>query len=287
MPFSDRPPSTAWEAIPLPHDSGWTFWAWFKPASAPNAVCIRFPQENVTPKPLSLTMRQLAHSLGLADWEPMGWSIYGMMYGGGPAVNPGWDQPIPPAPAGADPTLAIYVGQQAQIAAPQAPTGGDSFSRMDADWNAALQLELQLDAAAKQLNATQLRINALNRDLSPDEFRAADQQERREWQEARRWMRDVCARVSRFLKEHHIGITSAAGKRNHYETIYRDNVVPRRPVEGMPQIEREFESYRKMLQSLLSNMQSAHAAAVQDGERRAQQVMSRISTRVRSARAKR
>jgi len=229
----------------------------------------------------------VAQALGLADWEPMGWSALGMMYGGGPGVNPGWDQPIPPAPAGIDPTLTIYVGPQVQVAAPQIAIGGDGYSRIDTDWNAALQLELQLDAAAKQLNATQLRINALNRDLSPDEFRAADQQERREWQEARRWMRDVCARVSRFVKEHHIGVTSAAGKRNVYETIYRDQVVPRRPIENMPQIEREFESYRKMLQSLLSNMQSAQAAAVQDGERRGQQVLSRITARVRSARAKR
>jgi hypothetical protein len=52
-------------------------------------------------------------------------------------------------------------------------------------------------------------------------------------------------------------------------------------------MEREFEAYRKTLQSLLNNMQAAQAAAVRDGESRAQQVLSRITARVRAARAKR
>jgi len=233
------------------------------------------------------TVRQIIHLLGLGDSEAMGWSLYGMTYSGPPGSHPAWDQPIPPAPAGVDPTLVVYAAALAPEAPPRAASSGDAYSRMETDWNAALQLELQLDAAAKQLNATLLRINSLNRDLSSEEFRSADQQERREWQEARRWMRDVSSRVSRFLKEHHIGITSSAGKRDLFESTYRDCIVPRRPLDGTAQLEREFEGYRKMLQSLLNNMQAAHAAAVQDGERRAQQVLTRILARVRSSRAKR
>jgi len=158
---------------------------------------------------------------------------------------------------------------------------------MESDWSASLQLELQLAAAAKQLNGTMLRINSLNRDLSIDEVRAGDQQDKREWHEARRWLRDAAGRLSRFLKDHHIGMTSAIGKRNSYESIYQQYVVPRRPFEGLEQAEREFEIYRKTLQTLLNNMTAANGAAVQDAERRAQLILTRIASKLRNARAKR
>ncbi|MBL8849713.1 MAG: hypothetical protein JNG89_08510, partial [Planctomycetaceae bacterium] len=48
-----------------------------------------------------------------------------------------------------------------------------------------------------------------------------------------------------------------------------------------------FETHRKTVQNLLLQMNSAQAAATQDGERRAQQVLQRIGAKVRAARAKR
>ncbi|RPI78701.1 MAG: hypothetical protein EHM42_13215 [Planctomycetaceae bacterium] len=159
--------------------------------------------------------------------------------------------------------------------------------RMAADWNACLQLEQQLEAAAKQLNATLTRLNTLNRELSPEESRFADQQDKREWQDARRWLRDATAKVSRFLKEHLVGITSAAGKRDSYETLYKQFILPRRSFEGMAQADREFAGYRKLLQSLLNNMNSAQGSAVQDAERRAQAIITRMAARVRAAKSRR
>jgi len=150
-----------------------------------------------------------------------------------------------------------------------------------------LQLEIQLGAAAKQLNAIVQRINSLNRDLSSEERRFSDNQDQREWNDTRRWLRDGMHRVSRVLKDHHVGMTSTAGKRNEYEEIYKNHIVTRTPFEGLIQAERDFEAYRKALQTLLNNMGSAQGAAVQDGERRAQQVLARIAAKVRNARTKR
>jgi hypothetical protein len=100
----------------------------------------------------------------------------------------------------------------------------DVFSRMDAEWNASLQLEPLLAAAAKQLNGTLLRIDSLNRDLSSEESRVADQLDKHEWQDT-----PACS----------------------------------------------------------NNMNTAQTSAMQEGERRAQQVLSRIAAKVRTARSKR
>ena len=222
------------------------------------------------------------------------WSHYGISYDGAQLANPAWDYPIAEPGIAADPSIGIYlhpslVAPAPSAAAPVAVAGPrtGAFARMEADWNACLQIELQLTAAAKQLNATLLRINSLNRDMSPEESRCGDSQDKRDWQEARRWLRDVASRVSRYLKDHLVGITSNAGKRNSFEAIYQQYVVACRPFDSLEQAERDFDSYRKSLQTLLTNMSTVNATAVQEGERRAQQVMARVAAKIRTMRAKR
>jgi hypothetical protein len=224
------------------------------------------------------------------------WSLYGTAYDAQQGANPALDYPIPEPGMAADPSLHIFLHTLlAPLAAPAsmapaiAPGGAaqDAFARMDAEWNLSLQLEQQLAAAAKQLNATLLRINSLNRDLSSEEGRTADQLDKKEWQDSRRLLRDIATRVSRFLKDHHIGMTSAAGKRGSFEAIYEQYVVPRRQFEGIVQAERDFEQYRKTMQTLLNHMNATQTSATQDGERRAQQILTRIAAKVRSSRAKR
>ena len=82
-------------------------------------------------------------------------------------------------------------------------------------------------------------------------------------------------------------MTSNAGKRNAYELIHQQYVVPRRNFEGLVQAERDFEQYHKTMQALLYNMNTAQTSAIQEGERRAQQVLSRIAAKVRTLRSKR
>jgi hypothetical protein len=297
MHFVERPPSTTWEPIPLASDPQCFVWAWFKPPAAPQGLFVRIPAEAFQ-NPVrrqSLTIRTILAALRVDPRQVAVWTLYGVSYDGQQLANSNWDYPIPEPGTAADPSIGIYLHPTA-VAAPAlaAPpvsaspgAGGGVFSRMEADWNSCLQIELQLTAAAKLLNATLQRINSLNRDMSPEEARCADSQDKRDWQEARRWLRDVASRVSRFLKDHLVGITSNAGKRNSYEATYQQYIVPRRQFDGLEQADRDFDAYRKSLQTLLTNMTAVNATAVQEGERRAQQVMTRVAGKIRSSRAKR
>ena len=297
MHIAERLPSTAWEPIPLADDPHSFVWAWFMPPAAPQGLCVRIPDEifRNPARRQPLTIKTILHALQVDPRQVAAWSLYGVSYEGQHLTNPAWDYPIPEPGMAADPTIGIHLHPLSrEVALPAAVTVSASqgthagvFSRMEADWKSSLQIELQLMAAAKQLNATLLRNNSLNRDLSPEESRCGDSQDKRDWQEARRWLRDVASRVSRLLKDHLVGMTSNAGKRNSYESIYQQYVVPRRHFDGLEQAERDFDSYRKSVQTLLNNMGAANSTAVQEGERRAQQVMTRVAAKIRTSRAKR
>jgi hypothetical protein len=297
MHFAERPPSTEWEQVPFLDSPHSFFWVWFKPSGGSNGLCFQIPEESFrdSRRRQPLTMRVLLQTVGVDPRSVAGWSLYGIPNEGQEGANPALDSIIPAPGPGVDPTIGVYLNIASSAAPPAAagspPTttsaSAEIFSRMETAWNASLQLETQLASVAKQLNAMVSRINGLNRDLSSEEFRYADQQDKREWQEARRWLRDIVTRLSRAIKDHAIGLTSAAGKRNGFEAIYKQYVVPRRSFDGLPQAEREFEGYRKSLQTLLNNMIAVHGTAAQDGDRRAQQILTRIASRVRAARAKR
>jgi hypothetical protein len=298
MHFAERPPSSAWEAISFPDEPHTFCWVWFKPAAAPHVMVVRLPDETFRDpaRRLPLTLRRVLTAIGVDPRAVALWSLYGVGYDAQQGASPALDFAIPEPGTAADPSIHIFLHAAPVPVAPVATfpptnatgrTGGDPYSRIDEEWNLSLQLEQQLAAAAKQLNATLQRINSLNRDLSFEEARVADQIDKNDWQEARRWLRDVAARVSRFLRDHHIGMTSAAGKRGSFEAMHQQYVVPRRPLDGLPLTERDFEQYRKTMQTLLNNMNAAQMSATQDGERRAQQVLSRLGAKVRAARSKR
>jgi hypothetical protein len=297
MHFAERFPSTIWESIPFADDPHCFIWAWFKPAGAPHGLVVRIPDE-IYRDPArrgAVTMRRVLAAAGIDPRGVAMWTLYGAAYDAQQGANPALDFPIPAPAPGTDPSIHVVMNAFAPAVpapAPLPPTaalssaGGDAFAHIAEEWNLSLVLEQQLASAAKQLNATLFRLNSLNRDLSSEEGRSADQLDKKEWQDARRWLRDIAARVSRFLKDHHIGMTSTAGKRGSFEAIYEQYVVPRRNFEGLVQAERDFEQYRKTMQTLLNNMNAAQTSAVQDGERRAQLVLTRISAKARAARSK-
>lgn len=297
MHFAERPPSNAWEQVQFPESPQSMVWVWYKPSGAPHGLCLQVPAETFR-DPLRrqpLTLRGLLQTAGVDPRLVAGWTLYGVPHDGQGGVSPALDQVIPEPGAATDPTIGVYLnpaligaalaednGRAASSAAP-----AEIFSRIEAAWHASLQLEIQLASVAKQLNGMVARIQSLNRDLSPEEFRFADQQDKREWQEARRWLREIGNRLGRVIKDHTVGLTSAAGRRNGMEAIYREQVVPRRNFDGLVQAERDFEVYRKALQTLLNNMVAMHGTAMQDGDRRAQQILTRITARVRAERSKR
>lgn len=284
-----RAPSTTWEQVPPSPAAPLGLWIWWGPAHAPQGMLVRLPDDayrNPALAPLTTLRRTLA-ALGIDPHTVARWFVAGIPFDGQAGANPMWDAPLPPPAPGRDPAILVLFDEPAPQPAVEAENPLRSMERIAADWNACLQLEHQLQLARKQLHDTQGRVLKLNRDLIPEERAHADRMDQNEWQDARRWLRDVASRLSKLIKDHDIGMASAAGRRNWFESTYLQVVVPRRPCEGLDEIRREFEMYRKTLQTMLLQMQNAHSLATQDGERRAQQVLGRITARVRAARTKR
>lgn len=285
MTFQERPPSKAWDSLPaspvLPHG----LLVWWKPPEAPHSVLVRIPPRT-TPN-AALTLRTLLSTLGIDPRLVATWYVCGTLYQSGQGTNPLLDMPLPAAAFGDDQAILVELDQHQMRAQSAMDNALNSIDRIAADWTTSLQLENQLELSRKQLSDSLVRINTLNRDLSSDERMYGDRQDQSDWQEARRWLRDVAARLSKLLKECDIGMSSSAGRRNTFESIYHQVIAPRRPCEGLDNIQREFEAHRKTIQTLLMHMGGAQTTATQDGERRAQQVLQRIAAKVRQGRTKR
>jgi hypothetical protein len=138
-----------------------------------------------------------------------------------------------------------------------------------------------------QLNSTLTKLMSLNRDLSPEERNASDTMDHRDWQEARRWIRDGAAVLTRVVRAHDIGVTSSAGNRNKFDDIVDHYVIPRRPLLNLEGIQHQFEVHRKTVQSLNTEMQNAAHGPAHEGESRAVAVLSRIRKKLQAQRNKR
>jgi hypothetical protein len=281
--FQFRQPSQNWETVLLP--TGESMWVWFRPATAPHGLTIRLPEQ-----PQRFTLQQLLQAAGVAVQTVAAWNLHGQSFQvathGGLLM-----QPCPVSPTGSD--LQLHVWTQA-VEVPPTPSPSTAVATddrstrqildtIDADWQAALQIESQMLLVRKQLGNMINRLNTLNRDLNPDERRYADRQDISDWQDARRWLRDVASRVARCIKEHDIGQASMAGRREWFEITFQTKVALRQPFDGIHEVQREFESYRRLVQTQMVGMKAALATASQDGERRAQQLLTRIATKVRSS----
>ncbi|AMV19026.1 hypothetical protein [Planctomyces sp. SH-PL14] len=311
-----RPPSPTWEPAAPPDLPQATLWAWVRPASAPLDVIVRIPPPVVASLGPYLTLRRILTALGGQPADIESWNIGGMLLASGGAEVPALDQPLPLSPQHPDPTVILRLRAfapnyapvpspafapmpiPAPMAAPVFPTtsnqqtvpaGSDlerTFQAIESDWQAIELLESQLAGIRKQLGSQQGRLQSLNRDLSAEERLAADNNDKKEWQDARRWLRDGAGQVARYIREHDIGVTSAAGRRTQIVQSYEEIVLPRKASPQLAVIRSEIETYRKTCQTLLLAMQNASASASRDGENRAQQILSRIAAKVRSTRRK-
>ena len=298
------PPSAQWLAVPLSSVPGFSFWVWYYPASAPQTIAVKLPWAQLGPAGIPVSLFAVLQSLGLTPGQCQCVQIGSQMYPvhtdfglnlqltgpdgamsfvmanlpaspnfvAAPINAPVAAQPVPQNPA--TPITAAVGGAIDERA----------YERADADWKSTLYLETQAATMRKQLAGTQSRLSSLNRDLPPDEKRVARRQDIADWADARRFLRDAAAKLSRYMKEYDIGVTSSAGRRNWMETMYNQYIKPRQPFDQMDQMQREFEAYRKVLQHLVNNMTSAQAFAVQDGEQRAKQVLGRIRALTKSNR---
>jgi hypothetical protein len=197
------------------------------------------------------------------------------------------------APGFAPPMISDFVMPAAQgpLAMPQRAAPGsiastdpnlkESFECMETDWQAAVEIEKDLGRLRKQFMDLIGRMKTLNRDLNSDERRCSDNQDKKDWLDARRGLRDGSLRLWRCIKELDMGDMSFAGRKQSLQQIYEQFVLPRIPFEGVPQARREFEQQRKLVTTLQSNMNTAYNIASIEGERRASQILARIAQKVR------
>ncbi len=299
--FAFRTPSQVWEQICFADGPQSFLWVWFKPAAVPQGLIVRIPDE--ASQAQSLTLRTILHLTGIdPTWLAM-WQIYGMAYPGMNGANPLLDQPLPALVAGADPNLVVYVAtpQPAYmppmmpfVASPLMPPASASTSaptsqtaelleRLDTEWNAAMDVEKDLERLRKMLVDLASRLKSLNRDLNPDERLYSSREDKQDWQDARRFLRDSDNRLRACVKEFDIGDPSSAGHKRHFEQLHAQFVIPRIPFDGMEQALNGFEFYRKLLTTLQGKMNSTFLGAQSNGERRAQMVLARIANKVRES----
>ena len=299
--FAARPPSAAWEVIQIPTDPPRNFWVWFKPQHLPNAIVLQVPPD-AGPSVAAVSVKYVAQMLGVDPaFVPM-CSLFGVSFEGQGGTASYFDEAITVVPAGSDPNIVIYVDpppmQAAQSYYPEASHNepeteftddqvDEIFDSMERDWKGSVQAERQLQSLQKQLLDLQVRLGTMNRDLGTDERLYSDRSDQDDWQEARRALRDAATRLARYIKEMDAGETSYAGKKRWFVDIRKTYVIPRTTFDGMEAARQEFEIYRSTMQNLVSRMQAAYHHARQEGEVRANQVLSRIASKVASTKNKR
>ena len=296
-----RPPSQAWEAFPLdPHGAAFA-WAWFYPPDV-RGLLLRIPDELYADSRWMalLTLRHLLHAAGIDPADVGRWVLHGIAYDAHHGTAPLLDQPIPPPVPGYDPTIIVHLVDRPLPAFPATPgepepgtvtpietmTVAQVFETIEADWRAALEIEIQLKITRKRLGDLFVRIKALNRDLNGDERVHSSNQDKKDWQDARRALRDAENRLTMMMKQFDIGDTSTAGQRSQFEQTYETYVVSRVPFDGLRQAQRDYAVHRKQVSTLQNAMNAAYSQSGLDGERRAQQVLKRIADKIRQASTK-
>jgi hypothetical protein len=307
MKFSECPPSSEWERFPIGAESPVYVWTWFKPESAPTALCLQIPEESLRDaQNVSLTLKSVLHEFGISPYDVAAGSLYGIPF---EVSRREWsilESPLRPPDAGFDPTITIWVKPQSSADRVEAHSVGDEvraepetgpaeshslspelLARLNFSWNASIQLENSLFLLRQQFNAMLMRINSLNRELSADEARCADNLDRRDWQSCRQWMRDVLACLMRSIKVHDVTRSQFAEKRRCLETTYFQYIMPGRTFDGIEQIEQEFQAYHAGLQSLLTAMNSVRDPGWEESERKIRHTLSRIAVKMRSDKSRR
>jgi hypothetical protein len=206
---------------------------------------------------------------------------------------PGQAMPVFPAalppnsagPVGAPPALGLppIANRKHEPVIPAPAHLLEAYEHVEQDWRACQEAEKDLSRLRQQLLDMMGRLKALNRELTGPERVHSTNQEKKDWLQARRMLRDCTNRLWKCVKAHDIGYTSSAGQRRSFEETYEKYIVPRRHFEGFLDADRAFGTYRKIVTTLHIEMTNALSSAQLDGERRAQQVLAKIAEKIREA----
>ena len=291
-----------WETLVLVPGTAIGMWVWCKPLHAPLDLIVRVPSESFQACGGMLSLRQIAIAAGAELAQVQGFTLQGAFIDAQGGASPLLDHAVPPATPWieisirmlavaaypvAGPIMTMPQGSAAAVPANTSPQGAASAMAIEADWNAVLHMETQLGMLRKQLATIQGKLQSLNRDLNSNENNAADNQDKREWQDTRRWLRDASSLASRYIKEADTGVTSMAGNKRRMEQLVEDAKAGRLSAQQIAAAQNEIESHRKTVLNIQNQMQNALQSASRDGEQRAQQVLSRIAAKVRNHNAKR
>ena len=297
MDFTFRPASTGWEALPLVPGTAIGIWVWCKPLHAPLDLIVRVPAETFQAVGGMLSLRQIVSGAGAEMAQVHGLTIHGTYIDALGRTNPLLDHAVPAVSPWVEVSIRMLaLASSAALpmlsTAPATSTGLSAGSQASAiaiqsEWTAVLLAETQLTALRKQLATVQGRLLSLNRDLNANENVAADQLDKKDWQDARRWLRDCAGLASRYIKEADTGVTSMAGNKRRMEQLVEDAKAGRLTPQQMATAQNEIEAHRKTVTNIQNQMQNALQAANRDGEQRAQQILTRIAAKVRAHKTKR
>lgn len=279
-------------------------WGWFKPPQAPNSVALQIPPEvwRTADSLQPITVHQLQVAAGVPVL--LGWTIAGQFYPFDEQTAPFIDVPLGPPQDGVDPMIILWCNlapavpivaatpvhaSTPTVAASDLLPGedpGPMFDAITSHWAAIQRIEGDIRRIRSQLAHSIHKLGSLNRDLGPEEKIVADNLDKKEFNDARRWMRDSLAALSRSIKQIDIGMVSAAGKQNQFEEIFQKYVQTRIPFPGLKQAVIDFEMHHRTAKNVVLTAQSALSKGTADAERRATTVLQRIAAKVRQHRNK-
>jgi len=307
MLISQKNPSSNWEAVPVEASGQVAFWVWYRPAAIPSGLTIAIPSTLFADARFSpiLTLRQLVARTQLDPALILCWTIAGITYDAAGGASPLLDQVLPAPqpgtnlevtvllnvlPAAAWPPVPAYPNNFG-MAQPTQPTGSGLsqeelllLDAIESNWKDVLALEVRVAGLRKDIGQVTARLSSLNRDLTSHERLVCTTKDLGEWSDCRRGLRDAMTVMARSIKEIDLGTTSGAGRRHQFEEIHQNHVVRRMPFPGIRQAVNEFETYRKILQSVISAAQASLNRGGRDAEMKASSFLQRVHAKTMSKR---
>lgn len=319
--FAQRPPSASWESVSLAECPQCCIWVWFKPPGIPFGLTINVPDQAravyQSTVGAQFTMRRLIQAVGIDPAAVTTWSLGGAVYDSMRGTNPLLDQPVPQPTPGVDPGIVVDLTPRQAFAPPMqmmgppivappmhgAPMPGHSmqptpampvatggqvspemevlYEAIEKDWTACTEGLRELERMRKQLVDIHGRLKNMDRDLNSNERRFSSTQDKKDWVEARRWLRDGMTKTMMLVKSYDIGDVSSAGRGRHIEELYKQFIAPRTPIADLAGTAQQFVEYRKLVTTLQGRMSAAYSQSGVAAERKAQKVMKSIQAKVR------
>jgi hypothetical protein len=309
MLLSQKNPSVNWEPVPLEPSGKLAAWVWYRPAAIPSGLMFQIPTAVFADSKVvaGLSLRRLVAFTGLDPSQILCWAVNGMNFDSLGGTSPLLDQMLPPPPNGRNLEVSIWMVAIPQPAWPGVPTyaggysapaagqpiyGAAAFSSEDqllldaieSNWKDVTALEVRIASLRKEIGSVSARLSSLNRDLSSHERLVCTTKDIGDWADCRRALRDAMLIMSRSVKEIDLGTTSGAGRRHQFEEIHLNHVVLRLPFPGIKQAVNEFETYRKILHSVIGAAQGSLSRGGRDAEMRANSFLQKVHAKEMSKR---